>query len=329
VDAVMTAHMAVPALDPSEMPATVSSRIMTGLLREDLGFKGLVVTDAMNMNGLTKQVGAGEAAVRSIEAGVDVLLMPPDPELVIKAILKAIDSKRLTAKRIDQSVLKILDAKVKLGLYKKRTVDPEAVSDVLDDEDELAQAQKVADHGVTLIRNQSELVPLASPQKSCLVISVGIRMSSFGQRFLEEYRRRAPQARTILLDNSLPAAALDSSVGDLSTCSAIVFASYTTNPNLAGDLPTLLDRLTAGPVPVVFVTFGNPYLLAKYPKVAAYMAAFSTTPTSETAAAKALFGEIPITGRMPVSIPGLAQYGDGLQVQAAVESKAAPKPAIK
>jgi len=138
-------------------------------------------------------------------------------------------------------------------------------------------------------------------------------MSSFGQRFLEEFRHRAPQARTIMIDNSLPAAALESSAGDLSACSAIVFATYTTNPELAGDLPLFLDKLTEGPAPVVLVSFGNPYLLAKHPKAAAFLDAFSTTSTSEAATARALFGEIPITGRMPVSIAGFAELGDGIQ----------------
>ena len=318
VDSVMTAHMAVPALDPSETPATVSAKVLTGLLREELGFKGLVVTDAMNMNGLAKQVGPGEAAIRSIEAGVDVLLMPPDPELVIKAVLRAIETKRLTAKRIDQSVQKILDAKLKLGLYKKRTVDVDALSDTLNSDEADEEAQKVADHAVTLVKNNGNLVPLPAASASCVVISAGLRTSGFGQRFQEEVRKRAPKVKVMLVDNSLPAGALDSILGDLSSCSAIVFAAYTTNPTLAGDLPALVDRLSESAVPVVFVTFGNPYLLAKHPKVSAYMPAFSTAPTSEAAAAKALFGEIPITGRMPVSIPGLAQYGDGLQVQAGV-----------
>ena len=321
VDSVMTAHMAVPAIDSAETPATVSAKIITGLLREDLHFKGLIVTDAMNMGGIVKQLGAGEAAVRSLEAGVDILLMPPDPEVVIRAVMKAVETKRLTKERVDQSVLKLLDAKIKLGLFKKRAVNADAVSDVLDDEDEVAAAQKVADHAITLVRDPNHLVPLTEPAKTCLIVSVGVRMSSFGQRFVEEFRRRAPQARTMMIDNALPAAALESATGDLSACSAVLFAAYTTNPELAGDLPAFLDKLSESGPPVVFVSFGNPYLLAKHSKVAAFLDAFSTAPTSESAMAKALFGEIPITGRMPISIAGFAQYGDGIQTQAVLKYK--------
>ena len=124
VDAIMTAHMTVPALEPKEIPATVSSRILTGLLREELGFRGLVVTDAMDMLGLAKQFSMGEASVRAIEAGADVLLMPPDPEVAIRAVLAAVEKGRLTRKRIDQSALRVLEAKVRVGLTKKKTGGP-------------------------------------------------------------------------------------------------------------------------------------------------------------------------------------------------------------
>src|SRR6185295_19022884 len=116
VDSIMTAHMTVPAIDPSDIPATVSVRVLTGLLREDLGFQGLVITDAMEMAGLAKQFNTGEASVRAIEAGADVLLMPPDPGVAIRAVLAAVGRGRISRKRIDDSALRILEAKVRLGL---------------------------------------------------------------------------------------------------------------------------------------------------------------------------------------------------------------------
>jgi beta-N-acetylhexosaminidase len=316
VDAIMTAHMTVPAFEPNEIPATVSPKILTGLLREELGFRGLVVTDAMDMLGLAKQFSMGEASVRALEAGADVLLMPPDPEAAIRAVLAAVERGRLTRSRIDQSALRVLEAKVRAGLTKKKVVDLEALSDALDSPDEDAHAQRVSDRAATLVRNEGNLLPLAAPDQACVIASAGVRISAFGQRMLEEFRRRAPQARLMLVDNALPEPALEALIGDVAQCSAIVFTAFTTNPMLAGDLPAFVQKLTEGPAPVVFVAFGNPYLLSSFPKVTAYMAMFSPTVPSEISAVKALFGEIPITGRLPVTIPGFAQYGDGIQLPA-------------
>ena len=316
VDAIMTAHMTVPSLEPNEIPATVSSRILTGLLREELGFRGLVVTDAMDMLGLAKQFSMGEASVRAIEAGADVLLMPPDPEAAIRAVLAAVEKGRLTRKRIDQSTLRVLEAKVRVGLTKKKTVDLDAVSDAIDSPEEAVHAQRVSDRAVTLVRNEGNLLPLAAPNRACVIASAGVRISTFGQRMLDEFRRRAPQARLMLVDNALPEAALEALIGDVAQCSAVVFATFTTNPMMAGDLPAFVQKLTEGPTPVAFVAFGNPYLLSSFPKVAAYLAMFSPTVPSEVSAVKALFGEISISGRLPVTIPGFAQYGEGIQLAA-------------
>jgi beta-N-acetylhexosaminidase len=320
VDSIMTAHMTVPAVEPEEIPATVSARVLTGLLREELGFKGLVVTDAMDMAGLTKQFHTGEASVRAIEAGADVLLMPPDPGTAIRALLAAVASGRLSRQRIDQSALRVLEAKIRVGLTKKKLVDLDAVSDALDSEEEAERAQNVADRAVTLVRNEGDVVPLVTPNQACLVVSAGIRRSSFGQQLAEEFRKRAPQARIVFVDNSLPLAALDALAGDVSACSPLVFATFTVNPMLSGELSAYLEKLTQGPAPVTLVSFGNPYLLAGFPKVAGYLAAFSTATPSEVSVAKALMGEIPITGHLPVTIPNVAQYGDGIQLPAKTRS---------
>ena len=132
VDSIMTAHIAVPALAPPDLPATLSPAILTGLLRNELGFTGLVVTDALEMGGIAKGFSSGEAAVRALEAGADTLLMPADPDAAIKAVVSAIESGRLTRQRIRDSVMKILAAKEKMGLDRKRLVDLEGIGDVVD-----------------------------------------------------------------------------------------------------------------------------------------------------------------------------------------------------
>jgi beta-N-acetylhexosaminidase len=320
VDSIMTAHMTVPAIEPDEIPATVSKRVLAGLLREELGFKGLVVTDAMDMAGLAKQFSMGEASVRAIQAGADVLLMPPDPEVAIRAVLAAVGNGRLLRKRIDESAQRVLEAKIRVGLNKKKLVDLDDISDALDSPEAARHAQEIADRAVTLVRNQGDLLPLATPNQVCVVISSGLRISSFGQRMAEEFRRRAPQARIVSVDNALPRVAMDAAVGDVAACSAVVFATFTTNPALSGELAPFVQKLTEGAVPVALVSFGNPYLLKDFPKAAVYVAAFSTATPSEVSVVKALFGEIPIAGKLPITIPNIAAYGEGIQLPAKTQA---------
>lgn len=324
VDAIMTAHIAVPALEPEEIPATVSSKILTGVLRDELGFRGLIVTDALDMRGFSDQFDSGEGAVRALEAGADVLLMPDDPEKSIRAVLAAIKRGRLTRRRIDQSVSRVLAAKVRVGLARRKLVNLETINDTLQDPDAAERAQAVADRAVTLVRNQGDLVPLRHPDSTCAVVLGERRNSQEGFQFLAELRKRAPAMKTILLDPSMPDVMLDYAADQAAGCDAVVVATYVAasayrgNVALPGNFPALVEKLTAGKAPVIFISFGNPYLLRSFPGVAAYIATFSTVATSETAAVKALFGEIPITGHLPVTIPGLAAYGEGIQLPARV-----------
>ena len=278
----------------------------------------------MDMAGLAKQFSTGEAAVRAIEAGADVLLMPPDPDVAIRAVLRAVGSGRLSRTRIDESAQRVLEAKVRVGLNKKKLVDVDGVSDALESPEEAAHAQDIADRAVTLVRNQGEVLPLTAPNQACMIISSGLRISAFGQRMAEEFRARAPQARIVFVDNTLPAAALDTTMdtalanaaGGGPGCSAVVFATFTTNPALNGELPAFVQKLTAGATPVAFVSLGSPYLLQDFPQAAAAMAAFSTAAPSESSVVKALLGEIAITGKLPVTIPNVAAYGDGIELPA-------------
>jgi beta-N-acetylhexosaminidase len=323
VDSVMTAHIAVPALSPPELPATLSSAILTDLLKKDLGFKGIVVTDALEMGGITKNFSTGESAVRALEAGADVLLMPTDPDAVVKAVTAAVQGGRLTRQRIQESVIKLLAAKEKVGLDRKRFVDLEAISDIVDSPEANEKAQEIADHAVTLVRNGGGMIPLAAPETACYVAMSESRSSSEGQSFLQEVKRRAPQAQTATWDPSLSREDLDQAVARFSGCDRYVVAAFAsvaafrgTVGMLGGELPHSLEMLMATGKPVALVALGNPYVLRNFAAVTAYLATYSTVAPSEVAAARAIFGEINIHGRLPVTIPGLAQYGDGIQVQA-------------
>ena len=320
VDAVMTAHLAVPALDPDNVPATVSSKILTGVLRDELNFHGIVVTDAMDMQGLASLYDTGEAAVRAIEAGNDVLLMPKSAEHAINAVVQAVQSGRISRQRLDDSVAKVLGAKIKLGLNRKKVVDLEQIADVVGSPEGEERAQDVADRSLTLVKNDKDAIPLRHPESTCLVALTENRRNQQGQHLIEEVKKRGGNILAVLLDPAMTKSDLDQASEKISKCTDIVVAAYVTvnayrgNVALAGNYPDFLNSLIAGNAPVTLISLGNPYLLRSFPNVSAYLTTYSPTPTSETAVAKALFGEISITGRLPVTIPGIAKYGDGIQL---------------
>jgi beta-N-acetylhexosaminidase len=322
VDAIMTAHLAVPALAPPGIPATLSPAILTDVLRSQLNFNGLVITDALDMGGIAGGYSPGEAAVKALQAGADTLLMPADPDAALNAVMAAVRDGRLSERRIDESVARILTAKERLGLDRRRFVDLEAIGDTINSPEANQQAQLVADRAVTLVRNNDGLVPLAAPDRACYVVMPESRYSSEGVSFLQELRKRLPKASVATLDPSMSRDELDDALKQLPACDSYVVAvfsqsaAYRGSLALGGNLDHALETITSSGKPVALVALGNPYLLRSFPNVAAYLATFSTVPTSETAAVKALFGEIDITGKLPVTIPGLAQYGEGIQLPA-------------
>ena len=320
VDSVMTAHVAVPALAPPGLPATLAPEILTGLLRDELGFKGLIVTDALEMGGIVKTYGSGEAAVRAIEAGADVLLMPSDPDAAIRGVIAAVESGRLKRLRVQQSVVRVLEAKERAGLDRKSSVSLEGISDAVNSPEANDKAQEVADRAVTLVRNAPGLVPVAAPERARFLVFSEGRYSADGQVFAEELRKRLPQVAMATLDPTMSREGISEALARLPECDRYVVAAYSAvvayrgTVGLGGELPHALDEMLASGKAVTLIALGNPYLLRDFPGVAAYLATYSTAPPAETAAVRALFGEIPIQGRLPVTIPGLAQPGDGLQI---------------
>jgi len=321
-DSVMTAHIAVPALDDPDIPATLSPKILNGVLREELGFKGIIVTDALEMGGIAKGFPVGEASVRSLLAGADVLLMPPDGEAAINAVAAAVRSGHISQKRIDESVMRVLTAKAHVGLAARKLVDLEAVHSVVNSLESNAVAQQISDRSVTLVKNENEFVPLKPSGNTAFFILTEGSASVEGQAFALEVRKRSVMANVTILDSRMPDAELQSAVeraSDAGQYVVVAFASvaaYRGSVALGGGFPQLVQNLVATKKPVALIAMGNPYLLRNFPDVAAYMTTYSTVPPSEISAVKALFGEIPIGGKLPVSIPGFAQYGDGISVAA-------------
>jgi len=322
VDAIMTAHVAVPALAPPTVPATLSPAILAGLLRQELGFNGLVVTDALDMGGVAKGFSTGDACVRALEAGADALLMPADPDEAIRAVVAAVSSGRLSRQRIQESVVRLLSAKERLGLDRKRFVDLEAIGDVVDSPESNERAHQIAERALTLVRNQDNLVPLAAPGRACYAVLSETRYSAEGLVFAQELRKRG-QAGVAALDPSLSRQDMDDAIRRLpASCTVFVVAAFASvganrgTAGLAGELPGAIETIISLGKPVVLVAFGNPYLLRDFPQVAAYLATFTTVPPAEVAAVKALWGEIGIHGHLPVSIPSLARLGEGIGAEA-------------
>lgn len=323
VDAIMTAHIAVPALAPADVPATLSPAILTGMLRGEMGFKGIVVTDALEMGGIAQGYSSGEAAVLALEAGADALVMPPDPEAAVKAVLAAVQSGRVTRARIDESVARLLAAKERVGLDRRATVDLEAIGDQIDMPEDQERAQDIANRAVTLVKNEGSMIPLRVPAKTCFLTLAESHYSNEGFEFAQEVRRREKNATIIQLDASLPPASLDGAlekIAKTAACDSVAVAAFASvaayrgDVALGGDFPRMLDALFATGKPVALIALGNPYLVRSFPKAAAFLLTFSTVPPSETAAVQALFGESPIRGHTPVTIPGVAKIGEGIEL---------------
>jgi beta-N-acetylhexosaminidase len=321
-DSVMTAHLAVPAIEAANMPATLSGKILQGVLRDEMKFRGIIVTDAMEMGGIAQGFSIADSSVRAIEAGADVLLMPSDPVAAINAVTAAVTSGRISRKHLDESVMRVLTAKAHLGLATKRTVDLDEINTIVNSAESNAVAQQICDRAATLIRNNDSFLPLTSTDFTAFFLLAESATSTEGVAFASELHKRAPRATAVVLhpgmsETDVIAAAAEASGAQRYVVAAFAsFAAYRGSLALGGALPKFMDTLTATGKPIALLSMGNPYMLRNFPSVSAYLALFSTVPPSEISAVKALFGEIAVSGRIPVSIPGLASLGDGISLPA-------------
>lgn len=334
VDSVMVGHLLVPAIEPdANVPASVSSNVITGLLQQKLGFSGLVVTDALDMAGLTKVFSgdkhevSAQAAVAAVRAGDDMVIIPGDLDGAYNGLLDAVHAGKISESRIDASVLKILRMKAALGLERNRFVSPEGVEKNVSLPASEALAQKVADQAVTLVKDTDHAVPLAQKDGTVAVIFTDYTRGSEGSRvFASELRHRVPGAQVFWVNESNAAFVQDEVLAAVKSAQHVVaLAEAVPNPrrttegrsggsvNLdAGPLDLLSKVVSAGEGRTIFAAFGNPYSGSDVPGIRAYVCTFSNTPSSALSLARALFGEIPIHGRLPVSIPGVAARGAGL-----------------
>ena len=311
VGAMMTFHGAMPALDSSGVPGTLSGKVLTGLLRQELQFKGMIISDAMDMRGVLDQYGAVDAVKRAVEAGVDILIQPLDVTQTIDAVVAGVKEGRYTEARIDESVRRILAAKANLGLHQKKLVSLDSLRYVVGDSSHTAMARRIAERSITLVRDSLGKIPLAlTGNPRVLSVTVGRRADlSAGISFNATLREKVKSLRTEFLAAEDPAADYGRLERLADSADVVIINSYVgqnwdaVSASAPHAFATFVQRLTAkGKHPIV-VSFGNPYLLQQIPGVSTYVVAWGGFPPSQTAAAKALLGTQPITGKLPISIP--------------------------
>jgi SSS family transporter len=312
VGSIMTAHIALPQIDPEAAPATLSHKVLTGLLRDELNFKGLVVTDALEMAGITARYDPGTSAVLAVKAGADMILKTPDIDAASRAIKEAVERGEISKSRIDASVDRILRAKAAVGLNEHRTVDLNNVDRVVSDPQFNAVAQEIADRSMTLVRDERKSIPLRTKRLLNVIFTDDENRGSM-EPFVEELRRGGAEVETVMLDARSTDQDLEQVLKRLAEpAGAVVYsvAVRTTLPPIAARLAEEIDKVKA---PAIVISFGSPYVLSAMPNAPAYLIAYSATPVSQRAAARALLGTIDIGGKLPVTLPGLYPRGHGIE----------------
>jgi len=322
VGSIMTGHLAVPAFEPDpNLPATMSSNILTGLLRKELHFDGLIVTDALDMGGVTSLYPPGEAAARAVSAGADVLLLSPSDDAALKGLEEAVKAGRIPMSRIDGAVRRILRAKARLGLDKDRFVDINALNSKFGKPEYSAAAQDIADRGVTLLRDDAHLLPLdaTKPMRLLLIQLAGDSDPCPGRAFEDEIRSDVGPVKVLRADTQYSKASAlvlpSPETYDVAIVAVYVrVADRKGNVGLPDDQAALVNGLVAGSKPVIVAAFGSPYLIERFPNAKTWITEFSTPDVSQRAVAHAIFGATAISGKIPVTVPGAAKLGDGISV---------------
>ncbi|MDQ6871278.1 MAG: glycoside hydrolase family 3 protein [Gemmatimonadota bacterium] len=320
VGAIMSFHGAMPALDSSNVPGTLSPKVLTALLRGELGFRGMIISDAMDMRGVLDQYGSDEAAKRAIAAGIDVLIQPLDVSQTIDAVVSGVREGRYTEARLDSSVRRVVETKRRLGLAQRKLVDLNALRFLVGDSSNLQVARKVAEKSITLVRDSLRQVPIATGSAKVLSITLARRADlGAGNAFNAELRAGLPNLRTEFMATedaplNFPRLIAAADSADVTIVGSYVgqnwdAASASAPQAFANFVQTLVQR---GRKPIV-VAFGNPYLLQQLPSISAYLVAWGGFPVSQTAAARALLGSSAISGHLPISIPPYAGRGTGIE----------------
>ncbi|HXG67268.1 MAG TPA: glycoside hydrolase family 3 N-terminal domain-containing protein [Blastocatellia bacterium] len=321
VGGVMSAHIALPRIETSGVPATLSEKMLTGVLRNEMKFGGVIFTDAMDMRGVAAHYPEGEAAVRAVKAGADVVLYPPSVEKAFLGVKQAVQSGEIPESRINESVRRILAAKAKLGLDKNRLVDLDKLDKVLGSNEHKRAAEQIIENAITLVRDNKNALPLRlKPEQKVLFISMtdspeGWNYGVPGRAFLEGLMQRHQNTTSVFVSNKTAPAEFDlirkiAALSDVVIVNGFIrVAAYKGSIDLSEGEVNLLKYLSASNKPFAFVLYGSPYLISFVPELPSYILAYEYYPAAETASLKAVLGEIEFKGRLPIELPGFYPVG--------------------
>ncbi len=312
VAAVMSAHIALPSITQDRTPATLSPAIMTGLLRDSLGFRGLVVTDAMDMRGVGSGYDNATSATLAVKAGADVLLMPPDVPVAIEAVATAVERGEIPASRITESVRRILALKLRTGAIQRPIVPLDSLRDVVGQRAHRARAQIIAEDAITLLRDSTRALPLATTEPTLVLTYAAENDVLAGRPFTAEMRSALLSMRSARITPATPRSRLDSLVRNRTE--RLVIATFVRTIEgegrfaIAEHVAKWVDSVAATR-PVNVVAFSSPYVLREIPRVSGFVAAYGRGDAMERAAARAITGQSPMRGVTPTSLPGFFAAG--------------------
>ena len=309
--------------EKAAMPATMSP-VIGNILRKDLKFPGMIVTDALSMSGLTIYFTQEEAAVRALEAGADMLLKPADVDASFRGVHEAVKSGRITEQRVEESARKILAAKYDLGLVEQRITPVDTIDRIVGSRDVPALATEIAEHAVTLVRDEDKLVPLKKPETRIfnLAVTNGDDRNWISNAFVSRLGRGGVKVETVVLDERSTDQDVQKAIERAKSADLVIASLYgrvRSGQALSVGIPDAgaraLSALITAKSPIVGISFGNPYLLQSFPGLRTYLVAYGDMPSLQQAVARALLGEIDIGGKLPISLPGLYPRGTGIQVK--------------
>jgi beta-glucosidase-like glycosyl hydrolase len=358
VGGVMTGHISLPQLDatsiaplprdPSTKAAYTDSEVVVenaslpgtlspvigNLLRRELGFEGIIVTDALDMSGLTLYFKQDEAAVRAVLAGADMLLKPSDPDAAVRGLREAVRAGRLTEARIEESARKILAAKYDLGLTKQRLTMIDEIDTSVSGRAAVELSNEIAGRAITLVRNDARLLPLSSLKADARIFNLAVTNGDdrlfIANSFVNAMTRAGRRMETIVLDERSSDAEVRLALEKAQGADVVIASLYgrvrsgqARSVGLPEPGARALAELINRKAPVVGISFGNPYLLQNFSGLQTYIVAYGDMPSLQQAAARAVIGASDITGRLPITLPSLYARGTGIQMKAQAQSGAA------
>lgn len=304
IDAIMPGHIVVPALDPSGLPATLSKPILTDLLRKEMRFNGVIVTDSLGMSG-ANVIPANRVAVEAFKAGADILLNPPNVPVAYEAVLNAVKTGEISKKRLNESVFRILELKFKRGLFHHPLVPDSSIKNIGLPEN-LEKANRITEASITLVKNKNSALPLHKEEKVLITGPSAGNPSILSQKL----QTKGYRTDTFETGTSPTKEEIDQAVLRTKNADKIVITAYSANTNAAQK--ELIQKLQATGKKVIIASMRNPYDILAVPNVDANILTYGFRDVSVQALAKTLSGELSPTGKLPVTIPGLYPYGHGL-----------------